>query len=489
MAALFQALAGVGIILFFGMASSGCPDIPKVQCTNDESCASFAAESCMQGRCVAGNCIAEPKDGFCFIDGVCFTEGQSKPAEPCLVCDGARDEYAFVDKTCAANETCDALGMCMAVGGADVVVGDADATTPDAETEVSAPDADVVAGPDGDADAAEDTSDGAMETIDAPDGTADTADAGPDVPAVTEPDPASATQIALLHSEVTTSVGPVVVTYVRPPHGDDWPGFTVQATADGPAVMLTPGEGTAAYPDIVPGDIISFDATLITPWYGMVEVTGVQNLVVLGSGYDVTQMTQDITQTSDVTSALDDYAVELVTASFDVLPGTQVDAGVAYTRWDIDLPNLTGDTNLSLRVPNTLADQLGDLGGCKLTTSHTPLWRFFEQAQVSAWHADEIAFDQCPDVKAVSAQTPTDTTVVVSFNRAVQASSLAEDGNQFTIPGLTVTGASLANPLQVVLTTGAQTSGDYTVSVEGVQCIAGTTVDAAHAEVTFTVAP
>jgi|GEM_PF-3107394 len=128
-----QHLAGVCTkVLCLGGTCAAQPDSGAdcddgVACTKDDVCSGFTCagtaygcddgETCTDDLCDGdGGCDYPAKDGACWIAGQCFTAGDTKPGDPCRVCqsgeswspnDGATCSDG--DDVCTLEDTCDGM--------------------------------------------------------------------------------------------------------------------------------------------------------------------------------------------------------------------------------------------------------------------------------------------------------------------------------------------------------------------------------------------
>jgi hypothetical protein len=188
-------------------------------------------------------------------------------------------------------------------------------------------------------------------------------------------------------------------------------------------------------------------------------------------------LVQNVTAATDLVTAVGDYESELVTADTTIVADF-ASAGTGHSAAQVDTTGVTGDTNLRLRVPSGIVDQLGLEVGCTVTVTATPMWRFNATAQISAYDAAELtAACQAPAV--VSAVAPSLTEVVVVFSRPLDPESVLADGTQFTIPGLAVGSASASGDRATLVTAEQALGTTYTVTVEPeVTDVLGAGVDA-----------
>ena len=331
---------------------------------------------------------------------------------------------------------------------------------------------------------AADAEDDATDVTDATD-TQDTADA-PDDGA---PDPDAATQIADVLDGNTGTISGAAVTYVRMSFGSDDPGFFVQATQDGPAIFVAidPTDPDGSEVDLEQGDIITFDATATETANGITYVTEIANLVEEASNYDVTPLTQNVTDNADWVTNLDNYTSELLLADVEIT-GEFDFAGSGFLAAQVDTSAITENENLVLRIPELIQDQLGLHNGCSLTVGPTPLWRFNETAQLSVWNLADVSNVTCEATELQEAVALSDTEVELTFDRNIDPASIATDAStQFTItPSLDVTGATVDGNT-VTLTTAQQDGGtEYSVEVaDTVEDIFGAGIDAANNTAVF----
>jgi hypothetical protein len=148
-------------------------------------------------------------------------------------------------------------------------------------------------------------------------------------------------------------------------------------------------------------------------------------------------------------------------------------------------------TNLRLRLPSALTDAQFFGPGCTFTVTGTPLWRFFNSAQPSAFAQGELSNISCPGPSVLGANATSNTAVSVAFSRDLNGLTL--DAGSFTVTAtgggsLAVSNATLSAARSVSLTTAAQTGGTtYTVVVDSsLKDLRGTGVPTGSNSTTFT---
>ena len=285
---------------------------------------------------------------------------------------------------------------------------------------------------------------------------------------------------------VDVTINYVLVTYTKPTIGTDVAGFFVQVQQIGPALFVAVDPATLT-PVPAVGDRVSFSIGEMATAGGLRQATVIGDFQVHSSGNDVSFLVQDVSDALDLVTALDDYTSELVSVTGTITSGF-VGAGGGHVKADFDTAVLFSDPDLALRMPTEIADDLGLVIGCSFTTSGTPLWRFFAEAQVHLWMTSEITAATCPAPTVVNAVALSPTEVSVEFNRAIDPASIVDPPNEFTVNnGLAVSDAAVSGRF-VTLTTSVQTGGTvYTVRVAGtVTDIFAAGIDPANDTATFT---
>jgi len=271
------------------------------------------------------------------------------------------------------------------------------------------------------------------------------------------------------------------VTYLKPALGTDVAGFFLQAEPNGPAIFVADATALAL---VNVGDRVTLQVTEKATTSGIRNAKTVTGTTVVSSGHPVRNpstatppgLVVDRSSVADLQTAVDTYESELISLTGRFVSDI-VGSGTGHVAFDINTAGITGTTGLPrLRVPATLADQLGLTRNCAFTLTSGPVWRFNTNAQPSAYEASELVTD-CPAPKLLSARAQSATEVRLTFDRKLNASSV--QAADFTIASLTVTDAVSDGAFRVTLTTSAQTAGQaYTVSVDGeVTDLAGKAVD------------
>jgi hypothetical protein len=139
----------------WSLAQVGATCTDDDQCTVEDTCdgggacTSGANKECQDVLCAteacdpaSGQCVLQQVDnGFCFIDGVCVSDGAVSPESPCLICDSTSDSEGWLPSPpgdapacadgdgCNGKELCDGQGACVA--GLPVECDDGDECTMD----------------------------------------------------------------------------------------------------------------------------------------------------------------------------------------------------------------------------------------------------------------------------------------------------------------------------------------------------------------------
>jgi hypothetical protein len=297
--------------------------------------------------------------------------------------------------------------------------------------------------------------------------------------------------------EVRTSVdGPVslvingaVITYVKPGVGNltnDPAGFFLQAEQAGPAVFV---EADPAFLSPTPRAGMRVNVTVSNKRMASAMVrVNISSFNVQSSNISLTPLVQEVS-TVDVPSEKSEYEAELLS-----LTGTVNGAFIAAGAGHVQAPLVTqgvpasspSATTYRLRMVESVREQLDVTQGCTVGI-RSPLWVFGATAQASVWTPEQVTSLVCPGPRVEGAQAAGQGTVIVRFDRRLNTGSVLGNGSQFTIAGLTVTGATVLTDREVWLSTSNQTPRqNYTVRVAStVRDAVGTGVDAAGNSGTF----
>ena len=282
---------------------------------------------------------------------------------------------------------------------------------------------------------------------------------------------------------VEITIDGAYVTYLKPEVENDPPGFAIQAEQAGPAIYINIDPATLN-PQPQVGDEVTFTVTELSTLWGQRHISALEGWTVNSSGFDVSTLVQDITDETDVISSLEDYTMELVSATAEIV-GEFGFAGTGYIAAQIETNGISGNEGYLLRLPVALNDQLGLEIGCTVQILGTPLWRFETDAQISAWTVDDIAIASCPAPIVTGAMAVSETSVAVTFNRLIDDSTV--EASYFTFDNGLTASAATADGTQVIVTTSSQTPLTmYTVTVSSdVQDIGGVGVDQSANEAQF----
>ncbi len=285
------------------------------------------------------------------------------------------------------------------------------------------------------------------------------------------PNPAAEAQIKAVKGGSMGNIQEVAVTYIKQKIGSDVAGFFVQATKQGPALFIAVDPASIKNHKLQVGDIISFKVKKAALNHqGRFEVTELDGPIIInGSGYDVTKLSQDVSK-EDIVSKLDDYESELIVIEGTLTRDFVIPAGGGFVAASVTTQGVPKGS-LILRIPKptsgpSIADKLGLVKGCKFSVSHTPLWRYKQVAQISAFNTKELKVISCPAPVVTKAFATSPTQVIVRFSQELDATSVMTNGAQFTFDnGLTATAAKVQGN-EVELTTSKQDSTKtYTLTV------------------------
>lgn len=276
----------------------------------------------------------------------------------------------------------------------------------------------------------------------------------------------------------------VLVTFVKPLVGGEPAGFVVQAQRIGPALFIAVAPAGLAPAPFV-GDEVSFTITVMGTAGGMRQATGIAGYQRTSQGNSIGSFVQVVSNRADLVSNVALYETEIVNVS-GTATGTFGAAGTGFRQATFSTVGLPSDSSLKVRLPTALATSLDVTAGCDVALDLVPLWRSGTTALLSAWTSFDIAVSNCPAPNVGGAVALSSTSVDVGFDRFVADVSVAPNGSQFTIPGLTVSAASV-NGKTVTLTTSTQTQGtSYTVTVaQTVTDTYGTALNGAATSATF----
>ncbi len=284
-------------------------------------------------------------------------------------------------------------------------------------------------------------------------------------------------QIAAVRAEsdgsgLALDVSGVYVTYLKPTLGQDAAGFFVQGEASGPAIFVAVDPATLT-PSPAVGDKVSFTVTALATTAGLRQVTGISGLVVESHGNDIAPLVTEISNATDVISGLATYESRAVKLTGS-LASAFVSAGAPQVSAQINTAGIQ-DPNLVLRMPEAIRAQYDLQSGCSVTVDYGVMWRYNQKAQPSVYDPSSLTSMTCPAPTVVGAVAASGTSVVVSFSRALDASTVQASDFAFN-NGLTASAVSVAGA-SVTITTSQQTGGtSYTVTASNLKDVLGTDV-------------
>lgn len=263
--------------------------------------------------------------------------------------------------------------------------------------------------------------------------------------------------------DLSRPIDVATVTYVKPAVGTDPAGFFLQAEKLGPALFVAV-EPSLLTPAPQVGKRVSFTATKKSTVSGHVRVTAVTDWAVSGTAGSVEHLRSNAS-TVNLPAALGEWESRLLAVAGSTTSAPR-SAGGSHLATDFATVGTPTGTSLELRMPTTLMEPMDLVPNCSVEV-RAPLWRFAENAQVSAWTAADLAHVSCAAPRLVSASSITSTSVLLRFDRRLEPLSIP-NGSMFTFSnGLTATAVAL-NGREVTLTTTSQLPGvAYTVTVAG----------------------
>jgi len=268
---------------------------------------------------------------------------------------------------------------------------------------------------------------------------------------------------AAIDGPIMHAASGVVVTYLKPEVGADPAGFFLQAERDGPAVFVGIDPASLS-PSPVPGQVVTFTATERATQQDKAVITALTGFASTGTQQPST-LVQDVTNVSDLVSALGDYESELINASMTVA-GSFGGAGGGHLSARVETPALSGNADLVLRMPATLQEQEGLGFGCELDVRETPLWRFHAVAQISVYRSSELTVRSCPAPRIVDANSQRPTQVAINVDRPIDPNSVSANGSQISFSnGLRATAATVTGSTILVTTTPQAAGTSYVVSL------------------------
>jgi hypothetical protein len=188
----------------------------------------------------------------------------------------------------------------------------------------------------------------------------------------------------------TAPVTGALVTYIKPVIGDEPAGFFIQAEQTGPALFVAIDPAGL----VEPGDRVAFVIQEMSTERQMRCATVIAGLSISSSNNSTAIIVQNVSDAADLVSAVSDYESELITVD-GLLEGDMGFAGSGFFQAQMATNAINGDSNLSLRVSDTVQSTLNLVPGCTFTVDATPLWRFYNKVQISAWQLQDIAAT-CP---------------------------------------------------------------------------------------------
>jgi hypothetical protein len=289
----------------------------------------------------------------------------------------------------------------------------------------------------------------------------------------------------------------VLVTYLKPLVPDagatDPAGFFVQNSTTGPGLFVAVDPASVTGGPVAVGDQLAFTVTQVARVGTLRMATAVSGLSKSSSGNPVSSLVQDVSAVSlSSPSDIDGYESKLISLTGQVVsqPASSGSGYRAVQFTSVGTPALAdGGSSMQLRMVASLSNAEALSPGCSVALNGTPLWRFNTRAQPSAFVMSELSGITCPAPRLQTARASAATTVVATFDRNLDPTTVTAAA--FTVSGpaaLAVSAATLTSPFRVTLTTEAQTVGAaYTLLVAStVTDVRGTAIDSSANMASFT---
>jgi len=288
---------------------------------------------------------------------------------------------------------------------------------------------------------------------------------------------------------VNLPVAHAYVTYVAPAIGDEPAGFFLQERAADPAVFVSVAvESLSPVPQV--GDEVSLTVTEVAMADKLPKAMAVMNLDILSVDNDIPSLVTNVTYASDLLTALSNYDSRMIALTATITEEFAA-AGREHLSARIVTPGIPAATTFfRLRLPTTLVEGLDLRTGCQVTLHGTPLWRYSDTAQPSAWRDLDLPATaaSCAPPALLSATPLGPTEVLLTFDRRIEPTSVIDPSTQFSLtPALAVLAADVAGRL-VTLTTATQVpSQAYDLEVDAsVQDVLGAGISPTANSASFT---
>ncbi|MBK8941525.1 MAG: Ig-like domain-containing protein [Polyangiaceae bacterium] len=263
---------------------------------------------------------------------------------------------------------------------------------------------------------------------------------------------------------LTLPVEGALVTYTKPAIGTDPAGFFLQAEQAGPALFVAV-DPTTLTPALVVGDEVDLTVTDVATVNGLKQATAITGMSRISQANPIAPLVTDISSATDLVTNLDSYAGRVISFSTAEIDAPFIAAGSPQVAAKLLTVGLD-DVDLRFRLPEAVRAQFDLQQGCLVDVDYGVMWRFNAVAQPSVVNAADIADVACDAPTVVSAIAASQTSVVVTFSRQIDAATVMANGSQFTFTNGLTASAAVATGSTVTITTSAQTPGaSYMVTV------------------------
>ncbi|WP_163998276.1 chitobiase/beta-hexosaminidase C-terminal domain-containing protein [Pyxidicoccus caerfyrddinensis] len=273
---------------------------------------------------------------------------------------------------------------------------------------------------------------------------------------------------AAVDGPLSQPIDGAIITFVKPGVGNptnDPAGFFLQAERAGPALFVEVDPASLS-PTPQVGMRVNVTVSNKRLASNMVRVN-ISSFSLVNQGIPMSTLSQEVSQV-DLPRFVGQFEAELISLTGTVNGAFSL-AGTGHVQALLVTAGVpegsTSAPSFRLRMVESVQDQLEVTQGCTVGLL-SPLWVFATTTQPSVWAPEQVTSLSCPGPRVASALARGAGTVAINFDRRLDAASVQANGEQFSIPGLVVTSATVVSSREVWLGTSTQTPRQsYTVTV------------------------
>ena len=207
---------------------------------------------------------------------------------------------------------------------------------------------------------------------------------------------------------------------------------------------------------------------------GLKQATAITGMSRISQANPIAPLVTDISSATDLVTNLDSYAGRVISFSTAEIDAPFTAAGSPQVAAKLLTVGLD-DVDLRFRLPEAVRAQFDLQQGCLVDVDYGVMWRFNAVAQPSVVNAADISDVACDAPTVSSAIATSQTSVVVTFTRALDPATVQAADFTFN-NGLTAMGVAVAGNAVTITTTAQTPAQSYTVTAATLTDVLGAAI-------------